>query len=341
MAGDETVYIKSGGRRIPLYAELGKYFLPDGSLKETALRSFIRESLEKIKKENEEEESSNRIGEWLSSHLEEVQGYLEEKGMTAASLRFFEVALDESARMGVDKVMISSARLKSILSKTSLNGDSAPEKKSAPDLKRKKIFDSALRIFAERGFHEATIDEIASLSGVGKGTVYRNFKSKEDLLDQLLKEKSKSIVERFSRIFSQDQNVLEQIREFIELWVEFIEKNHRLYRVIQSEGINPRSGKRTMFYDYLISNLPMIKERIVSMNIEGELKTTSFYTAFYGTLGFIDGVVNKWFRSGMDYPLREEIPVILEILFNGFVGEPNSGKVFFIPPENEGKGSKA
>jgi hypothetical protein len=33
---------------------------------------------------------------------------------------------------------------------------------------------------------------------VGKGTMYRNFKSKEDLLDRLLKEKGRSIVERFS-----------------------------------------------------------------------------------------------------------------------------------------------
>ena len=132
---------------------------------------------------------------------------------------------------------------------------------------------------------------------------------------------------------------LGDVDAFIEHWVEFIEEHHVLYRVIQSEGMRVLSaGKQGTFYEHLISNLPMLKEHFASMNKNRTLKLTSFHTVAYGMLGFIDGVVQRWFRSGMDYPLRDEIPVILEVLFNGFVGEHRDGKTFFVPPEDQCSG---
>jgi AcrR family transcriptional regulator len=333
MTNDELMQIKSGGRRISLYAEVGKYFSPDGHLDEVAFSRSLGESFERIKAEHGEKAFSEKAGEWLSGHLDYLLDYLEEKGMTEACFHLFQVAVSESSRMGVERVEVSSDHLQKFLSKVSIGSISAPEKKGSPEDKRRRIFEAALRVFGERGFHEATIDEIASLSGVAKGTVYRNFKSKQDLLDQLLIEKSREVVSRFVRIFSREDDVLDQIREAIELYVEFIENNHILYRLIQSEGILQKSGGRAVFYDYFISQFPMIKERIVALNRDGDLKTTGFYTVFYGLMGFIDGVVHRWFRSEMAYPLRDEVPVILEVLFNGFVGEKAGGKRFFVPPE--------
>ena len=131
---------------------------------------------------------------------------------------------------------------------------------------------------------------------------------------------------------SQDTDILQQIRELSDC-LRFIETNPLVYRLIQSEAIFQRPGGKTMFYDYIVSHLPMLKERIVALNREHRLKTTSFYSTFYGALGFIDGVAQRWFRCQMDYPLTDEIPVILEVLLNGFVGEQSSKTRYFPPPE--------
>jgi AcrR family transcriptional regulator len=184
------------------------------------------------------------------------------------------------------------------------------------------------------------MDEIASASGVAKGTVYRYFASKEDLLDQLLKTTSRRIAERFASAFVDSGDVIDQIRIFIEQWMAFIEENHTLYRLIQAEGINGTSGRQTMFYEYLIEDFPMIKERVVAMDTVGALKTANFYTVAYGMLGFIDGVVRKWFRSGMDYPLKDELPVVLEMLFNGFLHDETRRHAFFVPPESRSENSR-
>lgn len=325
--------LKSGGRRIPLYAEVGKYFSPDGRLDETALRGSIREALERMKEDNGEEQFLLGAREWLSLYLDQVQSYLEEKGMAEASFQLFRVVMDEATRLGLEKVEVSASRLQRWLARRPAGPERAMEPKRERGDKRKKILAAAIRVFAERGFAEATMDEIAALAGVAKGTLYRSFPSKQELLEEILRDQSREMVERLSRIFSRREDVLGQIQEAIELYVRFIEENHVLYRLIQSEGVVKRAGKRTTFYDHLVSSLPMLKERIVALNTEGKLKTTAFYTVFYGLLGFIDGVAHKWFSAGMEYPLRDEVPVVLEVFFNGFVGERMSGKRFFIPPE--------
>lgn len=48
------------------------------------------------------------------------------------------------------------------------------------------ILQAALRIFATKGLQEATMDEIAQAAGLGKGTIYYYFDSKEALIEELL-----------------------------------------------------------------------------------------------------------------------------------------------------------
>jgi len=48
------------------------------------------------------------------------------------------------------------------------------------------ILQAALRIFAAKGLQEATMDEIAQAAGLGKGTIYYYFDSKETLIEELL-----------------------------------------------------------------------------------------------------------------------------------------------------------
>lgn len=63
-------------------------------------------------------------------------------------------------------------------------------KNAKPDIadKRKRILLAAEKIFAEKGYKNTTIQDIASMAGVGDGTIYDYFKNKEDLLFKTLKE---------------------------------------------------------------------------------------------------------------------------------------------------------
>jgi AcrR family transcriptional regulator len=58
-------------------------------------------------------------------------------------------------------------------------------------LTRQSLLKAAARVFAEQGFHGASLDDVARAAGFTKGAVYSNFESKEDLFLALLEEKAR------------------------------------------------------------------------------------------------------------------------------------------------------
>src|SRR5579862_5698159 len=65
-----------------------------------------------------------------------------------------------------------------------------------PDRRRQQtrayLLKAAEQVFSERGFHGATLDEVAAVAGFTKGAVYSNFQSKDDLFLALLEARYQS-----------------------------------------------------------------------------------------------------------------------------------------------------
>jgi AcrR family transcriptional regulator len=54
---------------------------------------------------------------------------------------------------------------------------------------RERLLEAAAKVFAERGYQAASVDEIAAAAGLSKGAVYWNFSSKDELFHALLEER--------------------------------------------------------------------------------------------------------------------------------------------------------
>ena len=63
-----------------------------------------------------------------------------------------------------------------------------------PGERNTAVLDSALRLFAERGYHGTAVPEIAHAAGVGTGTVYRHFDSKDDLVNKLYRRTKRRLI---------------------------------------------------------------------------------------------------------------------------------------------------
>lgn len=64
---------------------------------------------------------------------------------------------------------------------------SAAQYKQIRKEKRELILDTALELFAEKGFHTTSIEQIAKKAGISKGLTYNYFESKNAILDAILK----------------------------------------------------------------------------------------------------------------------------------------------------------
>ncbi len=63
--------------------------------------------------------------------------------------------------------------------------------------KKEAILDSAAWLFAEKGFREASMAELAKMTGVAQGTIFYHFKNKEELFLAILEDIKKEIIKEF------------------------------------------------------------------------------------------------------------------------------------------------
>ena len=53
---------------------------------------------------------------------------------------------------------------------------------------KRKIFNTAIKLFAEKGYDNSSVEDITAIAGVAKGSLYYHFSKKEDIFDMLLRE---------------------------------------------------------------------------------------------------------------------------------------------------------
>lgn len=99
--------------------------------------------------------------------------------------------------------------------------------------KKEKILEAAGEVFFKKSFYEATMDDIAQLSGIKKPTIYYYFPSKIDLASQLLELNIKKIFGKISEIISATNNVKDRIKMIVDFYISLLEENSKIFIIIQ------------------------------------------------------------------------------------------------------------
>lgn len=192
---------------------------------------------------------------------------------------------------------------------------------------RSRILRAALDEFSEKGFHASTIDSIAERAGIAKGTVYRYFNTKEGLFNALKEDTITEFVELARQDLSREEDILKIIESVIKMYLSFFEKNSAFFKVIIQEHRDFGRDFSEKFINELILGLPGLKRRCWKGSRMGRLKQMNYFTVFFGIIGFLNGVIQKWLHEGAEGSLLNEIDTVKEVLFYGFA----------IPPEQVGK----
>ena len=113
----------------------------------------------------------------------------------------------------------------------------AEQQRSQHVRKHRAILTSAARLFAERGFHETTIDDIASELQVTKPTIYYYVRSKDDILFQIahveIEEINSALAAHDDRSLPADR----RLERFIQVYGEFLRKpNGSFGRIARRSG---------------------------------------------------------------------------------------------------------
>ena len=93
----------------------------------------------------------------------------------------------------------------------SLSSRRLTDRSIASEDKRTRILDAAIRVFAERGYHEARVGDIAEDAGVAHGLLYHYFASKDDVLRTIFVENWGQLIARFRAVEGADEPAGEKL----------------------------------------------------------------------------------------------------------------------------------
>lgn len=101
--------------------------------------------------------------------------------------------------------------------------------------KRGRILEAAIRIFADKGFYNAKVSEIARLAGVADGTIYLYFKSKDDLLISIFEDRMEQVNDNARAAVRGEGTPLEKLSRMLRLHLEMVEAHPLLAEVLTVE----------------------------------------------------------------------------------------------------------
>lgn len=103
------------------------------------------------------------------------------------------------------------------------------------EFRTSEILAAAHRVFADKGFHASTIEEVAQAANVAKGTVYLYYRSKHDLYWAALEVGIKNMLSRTKSNMDRAGTTELKIRAFIETKIRYFDENRDFFKIYYSE----------------------------------------------------------------------------------------------------------
>jgi AcrR family transcriptional regulator len=116
----------------------------------------------------------------------------------------------------------------------------SPRKRLSGEERRAAILDSALAVFAERGYHASSIDDIAREGGVSKALIYEHFSSKQQLYAELLERHAGELFERLAAAMDEAANTgAARLATGLDAFYRFVEEHRVAWRMLFREANDP------------------------------------------------------------------------------------------------------
>ena len=172
---------------------------------------------------------------------------------------------------------------------------------------KRKIFETSMKLFAEKGYDATSIEEITATVGVAKGTLYYHFSSKEEIFNFLIEEGVKLLKNSITIKTSKLDNSIDKIKAITLIQIKILVKYENFISMILSQiwGNDERSK---ICKKYVFEYMEII-EGIVSQGIDrGEIIEGDAKVIASGIFGFIS--------SSFIYKMRIGQKIEIQKLFN-------------------------
>jgi TetR/AcrR family fatty acid metabolism transcriptional regulator len=162
---------------------------------------------------------------------------------------------------------------------SSLNSNTTQKRQ----ISERKIFQAAIKVIAEQGYHNTRISDIAKEAGVAYGLVYHYFGSKENIMFIILDEVTKKFSEKIEKIDSENIHTLEKLARISDYMFDTYLASKEIIQLLVREIIKePNINKDKLIAERILDKIIYIiengkrKKEIYSF-IEPKILTLVFF----------------------------------------------------------------
>ncbi len=178
---------------------------------------------------------------------------------------------------------------------------------------RQKILDAAEREIGRKGFAEASISTITAEAVVGQGTFYLYFRSKEDVLRELVLRMGRRLRRHLTLAIADAPGRLEAERRGLRAFLEFVRANPDLYRVVaESQFVDPAIFRR--YYEEFAATY---RAGLEVAEAKGEIRKGDAEVRAWALMGISDMVGRRFALWDSKTPLKRVADAAFALINQG------------------------
>ena len=188
--------------------------------------------------------------------------------------------------------------------------------------KPQQIIDAAIRVFARTGYYNSRVSDIAREAGIASGTIYLYFKTKDEILVTLFREKMAEWVELVRGEIVAEPDPIAKLRRLVALHFSVLESNPDLAEVVQVElrqghkFFRGASAHEVSSYFTLIGSV--LEAGIASGQIRGDLPVKLATKMLFGAM---DQVATSWVLGKRAYRLSDAAEPVAAVFLKGLMAD--------------------
>jgi AcrR family transcriptional regulator len=200
--------------------------------------------------------------------------------------------------------------------------------KDLAENKKNEIIDAALKLFAQQGYHSTTLDEVATVIGVSKATLYYYFRNKEEIIRAIL-HRSLDRMKQTLEIRKSPLSTREKLRQFIEYHVVFASDNAELANItFEQLNILPKRSREVVKRKQ--REVVTFLQNLLQQGIdEGIVSIDDTKMAAFAIIGMCNWAYH-WYRPEGKMRPRHIADIYIKLLENGYITNTDSAKEWHI-----------
>ncbi len=188
--------------------------------------------------------------------------------------------------------------------------------------RREELLAIAARLFAERGFKNTTVRDIADAAGILSGSLYHHFDSKESMVDELLDSFQRSLWEQYDAIESSDRSPRQKLEDMVRASFDAIDRHHSEVAIFQTDAGYLGTFERFAYLEERNVRFRRLWTGLLAEGVAaGELRADLDLELVYRFLRDTVWVAVRWYRPGGDLTPNQVADQYLHILLDGITAE--------------------